>query len=457
MAVAEVLPTAKAPARQRSDSCEADSSGDGQGDRHPVVRPSGRRRNGRSCGVGRRGDRTRCGNLPHVTTAEVGEVAGASVGVVRALVCANCVDTSLHGIEPDGAGTAASNAVCFRGVIAIHCDFNDLAGLNGLAGDGRSKAPGLAERGRGWGPERFAGELHGDRWRTGATTGDSGAVVNVPEQAADQQGSEQHPSTHEARIGSTPKCRSVSGLRRQPVEVATLRLTTGDRAIDDALAELIGLSAGRLAPCDLGFFLHGSTFAGSRSRRSDVDVLVLGNDLVGDEQSAEARDIATEVTSRSGVELDLKLFAAAEFVQDPWVNIWTGAVILFGRDWRSELQEPGVDALAREAVLHATLIARSVDRRDEVAQTSKVLGWLVTALLASRHGRVPPTRNAAWEALQELEPEWSSMLDRQSLDPELVAVLLSEVLGALEADLERATPVPGHRSHGVYRSYLASR
>lgn len=228
---------------------------------------------------------------------------------------------------------------------------------------------------------------------------------------------------------------------------------TGDQHIDSAVADVVREVSRALPSRTLGFYLHGSTFSGTRAPTSDIDVLVLGDDHVGPNDNAAAAVAALPVSTRYGVQLDVKAFSASAFVSDPWVDIWRGAAFVGGVDWRADIPAPSLDDRAREAVLHACLIGARTRALSFKAST-----WLVSALLAVRHGYAPPTRLEAIEQFQAQEPELAELVRAATvigLTEDASARLIEVVTRDLLADLASPTPRLGPRCHAVIRARLA--
>jgi predicted nucleotidyltransferase len=224
---------------------------------------------------------------------------------------------------------------------------------------------------------------------------------------------------------------------------------TGDSRVDDAVDEVTRAVSIVLADRDLGFYLHGSAFAGTRRPESDVDVLGLGRDAVDRADNDRAKRIAAEVSARHGVDLDLKVFPVRTLVADPWVNLWHGAAFVAGRDWRDDLPQPSLDDLAREAVLHTCLIAAPGDNH----RPAKALGWLTTTLLAVRHGYAAPTREDALIEFNRREPALATQL-RDTSEPIAAQQLLELVRRELMVDAGSSRPRLGPKCHAIVRDRL---
>ena len=238
-----------------------------------------------------------------------------------------------------------------------------------------------------------------------------------------------------------------------PVPRLRLLATTGDSGVDRAIEHVISTTAPAFAECEVGYYLHGSAAARAMTSLSDIDLLALGNEVLSPNRREEASALMSGGAGHLDYRLDFKAFSWREFARDPWVDL-DAAVHVYGKDWRPTIGRPSVDQRARESVLMVCASAAGLRNRTALPSPlapipaasmerplHKYVGWLISALLAARHGHVPPSRQEALASLERFEPKRAAVLRglhdtaRESRAPANERAELALRIGELETEV----------------------
>lgn len=198
--------------------------------------------------------------------------------------------------------------------------------------------------------------------------------------------------------------------------------STGEDLVDAAIAELVQRVESLLPTAELGYYLHGSWASKAAHQHSDVDILALSRKRITDVARQETKRIATDLAESSGVALDFHLHPYESLIADPYVDLLRTGRHVYGVDYRPLFPEPSLDALAREAVLHACAYSTHIRRQEKVqlplehpstsdeffgrlpkrkpVRHAKTLSWLSSAYLAGRHEYAPVSAADALSALE---------------------------------------------------------
>ena len=201
-----------------------------------------------------------------------------------------------------------------------------------------------------------------------------------------------------------------------------LLASSGDAGVDRAVEDVIATIASSFAEYELGYYLHGSAASRSMTSDSDIDLLASGDATLSSSRREEVNALVNRRGGELDERLDLKVFSWREFATDPWVGL-DAVIHLHGKDWRATIGQPSVDQRARESVLMVCLSSAALRDRTTVPAPPlpipessmdrplhKYVGWLISALLAARHGHVPPGRERALASLEISEPERAARL-----------------------------------------------
>ena len=100
----------------------------------------------------------------------------------------------------------------------------------------------------------------------------------------------------------------------------------------------------------VGFFLHGSWASESNRSDSDIDLLALTEREFDLSQRSATKSIAQAIAKRHQLPLDFHIHCADGLAEDPYVDLWSGAIHIDGFDPRPNMPEPDLDSRARELV-----------------------------------------------------------------------------------------------------------
>ena len=240
----------------------------------------------------------------------------------------------------------------------------------------------------------------------------------------------------------------------------------------------------------VGFFLHGSWASESNRSDSDIDLLALTEREFDLSQRSATKSIAQAIAKRHQLPLDFHIHCADGLAEDPYVDLWSGAIHIAGFDPRPNMPEPDLDSRARESVAITCQAITSVRAKpcsfplahpdpDErlcgrfrgttPRALGKSLGWMASAYCAASYGYAPTGERDAIHTLERNNDVYAKWLVgamrclRASVDKETeeLTSVCDECLGFENATLEAISGaleagVLGAKCDSVLRSYMES-